>query len=118
MQRRGRLVALVAAVVAVGAAAAVVLLRGSSSAAAPRAAPTWKDVAPVFAAKCAGCHMVGGIAPFSLTSAQSAKAHAQSILMMTQVGQMPPWPPGPDSPAYVGSDRRILTAQEKDLIAR
>jgi mono/diheme cytochrome c family protein len=118
MQRRGRLVALVAAVVVVGAPAAVVLLRGSSSAAAPRAAPTWKDVAPVFAAKCAGCHTVGGIAPFPLTSASSAKAHAKEILMMTQLGQMPPWPPGPDSPAYVGSNRRILTAEEKDLVAR
>jgi mono/diheme cytochrome c family protein len=119
MQRRGRLVALVVAVLVVSGVIGAVFLRGSSSAAAPRAAaPTWKDVAPVFAAKCAGCHMTGGIAPFSLTSPRSAKAHAGAILAMTQRGLMPPWPPSADSPAYVGSERRILTAKEKDLIAR
>jgi hypothetical protein len=37
--------------------------------------------------------MSGGIAPFSLTSARSAKAHAAAILTMTQLGMMPPWPP-------------------------
>ena len=31
---------------------------------------------------------------------------------------MPPWMPGPDSPAYLGQSRRILTQGEKDLIAR
>src|SRR5262245_26333581 len=120
MQHRpGRLVALIAAAVAVSGIAAAVLLRGSSSAAAPRAAtPTWTHVAPIFASKCAGCHMTGGIAPFSIMSARSAKAHASSILMMTQLGLMPPWPPGKDSPPYIGSSRRILTAQEKDAIAR
>jgi hypothetical protein len=75
-------------------------------------------VAPLFAAKCAGCHTIGGIAPFSLTSARSAAAHAEAILAMTQRGAMPPWPPGPDSPPYVGAARRILTPGEKDMIAR
>ena len=31
---------------------------------------------------------------------------------------MPPWMPGRDSPPYLGQSRRILTAAEKDLIAR
>jgi hypothetical protein len=113
---------------AVGVAAAVVAgtvgtlaLHGSTSTAAPSrhvAAPTWADVAPIFATKCAGCHMTGGIAPFSLTSARPAKAHAPAILTMTQLGMMPPWPPGPDSPPFVGSERRILTAAQKSTIAR
>ncbi len=119
MQRRRGIVALVAAGVAGAGVAGIFLLRGSPSAAAPRtAAPTWNDVAPVFAAKCAGCHTTGGIAPFSITSPRSAAAHARQILMMTQLGLMPPWPPGKDSPAYRGSARRLLTAEEKDLIAR
>jgi predicted CxxxxCH...CXXCH cytochrome family protein len=119
-RRRGRLVALVVTVVVGAAVTGAFMLRGTSpSAAASRnATPAWTDVAPIFAAKCAGCHMTGGIAPFSITSARSAKAHAPAILMMTQLGLMPPWPPGKDSPAYVGSSRRILTAQERDVIAR
>ena len=97
------------------------VLRGSLSSAASSAGdrtPRWTEVAPIFAAKCAGCHTNGGIAPFSLTSARSAAAHAEAILAMTQRGAMPPWPPGADSPPYVGAERRILTAGEKGLIAR
>jgi len=82
------------------------------------AAPTWADVAPVFAEKCAGCHTPGGIAPFSLRNARSAAAHADAILVMTELGRMPPWMPGRDSPAYLGQSRRILAPAEKALIAR
>src|SRR5919199_1418652 len=80
-----------------------------------RSSPPPPDVAPLFAEKCAGCHTTGGIAPFSLTSARSAARHAQEILAMTQIGAMPPWPPGSDSPAYVGGTTRVLTPAEKDL---
>ena len=52
--------------------------------AAAKAPPTWKNVAPIFAEKCAGCHTKGGIAPFSLTTARSAQAYAGAILAMTQ----------------------------------
>jgi mono/diheme cytochrome c family protein len=82
------------------------------------AAPTWDAVAPIFAEKCAGCHTPGGIAPFSLRSARSAAAHADGILVMTQLGRMPPWMPGHDSPAYLDQSRRILTPAQKKLIAR
>src|SRR5262249_10509731 len=47
----------------------------------------------------------------------NAKAYARAILAMTQSGQMPPWMPGSDSPAILGSSRRILTSDEKFLIA-
>lgn len=80
-------------------------------------APTWDDVAPVFAAKCAGCHQSGGVAPFSLTSPLEAKAYAPAILQKTQSGQMPPWMPGSDSPPILGQSRRLLTPDEKFLIA-
>src|SRR5438445_8444959 len=81
-------------------------------------APTWADVAPIFAEKCAGCHTPGGIAPFSRRSARTAAAYANGILVMTRLGRMPPWMPGQDSPAYLGQSRRILTSAEKTLIAR
>jgi hypothetical protein len=90
--------------------------RGGAGASAA-VSPTWDDVAPVFAAKCAGCHQQGGVAPFSLTNALDAKAYAPLILKRTQSGQMPPWMPGRDSPPILGSSRRVLTADEKFLIA-
>jgi hypothetical protein len=79
---------------------------------------TFADVAPIFNSKCTGCHMPGGIAPFSLTSPKEARKHADLIKIMTQSGLMPPWPPGHDSRPFVGQRLRQLTAQEKQLIAR
>jgi hypothetical protein len=80
--------------------------------------PTYyRDVAPILDAKCASCHRLGGIAPFSLTSAQDAKAHAAGIVRMTKAGLMPPWMPGPDSAPLVGRDRRRLTAGELATLA-
>jgi hypothetical protein len=95
--------------------------RGAASpktASAIAAAPTFADVAPIFNKKCIGCHIQGGIAPFSLTSANEARAHAQLVKIMTQAGAMPPWPPASDSKPFVGQSSRRLTAGEKDLIAR
>jgi mono/diheme cytochrome c family protein len=95
--------------------AAFLFLAGPVHAAAP---PTYADVAPIFNSKCAGCHMPGGIAPFSLLDPKAAKAHAQLIKIMTHAGAMPPWPPSHDSKPFVGQEARQLTAQEKDLIAQ
>jgi mono/diheme cytochrome c family protein len=117
--KRSRLAFAVAAVAAV-AVVTVTIAAGSGGTpkAVPTAAPTWANVAPIFAEKCAGCHTPGGIAPFSLLSAQAAKAHANGILVMTKLGRMPPWMPGHDSPQYLGQSQRILTPAEKQLIAR
>lgn len=110
-----------ALLVLIAASAAVALsLDGAvvhRSYASPRTTVTWDGVAPLFASKCAGCHREGGIAPFSLTTAKSAHTFAQVILRMTQANEMPPWMPGPDSPAYLHQDQRILTPDEKALIA-
>ena len=105
-----------AAAIAVG-AVAIAAGAGDSRPDALAAGPTWRNVAPVFAEKCAGCHTPGGIAPFSLRNARTAAAHADAILVMTELGRMPPWMPGHDSPTYLGQARRILTPAEKKLIA-
>jgi mono/diheme cytochrome c family protein len=118
VQRR-RIGFALAAVVAIAAVVVAIAAGSSGTSSKPSAAaPTWAHVGPVFAQKCAGCHTPGGIAPFSLQSAKAAKAHATGILVMTQLGRMPPWMPGHDSPSYVGESSRILTPAEKKLIAR
>jgi mono/diheme cytochrome c family protein len=114
-----RLALALAAAAVVGVVAAFAFgSRDTSPVAAKASSPTWTDVAPIFAEKCAGCHMKGGIAPFSITTARSAAAYAGAIGAMTRLGKMPPWLPGHDSPAYLGQSRRILTPAEKSLIAR
>src|SRR3954469_5517422 len=81
--------------------------------------PTYnRDVAPILDAKGASCHRLGGIAPFSLTTAAQAKAHAAGIVRMTKAGAMPPWMPGPDSAEIVGRDARRLTSGELATLAQ
>jgi hypothetical protein len=72
---------------------------------------TWyRDIQPIVAANCAGCHVTGGIGPFDLTTYDNFKANA--ALASAEVGGhvMPPWMPGLDSPAIMGT-RRLTDAQ-------
>ncbi len=86
---------------------------------APAAAPSFqRDVAPILREKCTGCHQVGGIAPFSLQTAKQASKWAQAIGAAVDARVMPPWPPGPASPEYVGEDTRKLTAQQRSTLVR
>jgi hypothetical protein len=86
---------------------------------AAQSQPTYyRDVAPILDAKCASCHRLGGIAPFPLTTASDAKAHAAGIVRLTKAGVMPPWMPGADSAPIVGRDHRRLTASELQTLAR
>jgi hypothetical protein len=75
-----------------------------------------RDVAPVIAEKCAGCHRTGGIAPFPLETAKQISSRSALIGAAVQARIMPPWPPGKQSPAYVGQAARTLTAQQRAAI--
>ena len=75
-----------------------------------------RDVAPIIQQKCAGCHQIGGIAPFPLETAAQARSKAPLIAAAVQARVMPPWPPGNRSPAYVGEGERKLTATERATI--
>src|SRR3954467_8773204 len=97
-----------AAICSIGAAALVARAGGTAG-----SGPTYyRDVAPILDSKCASCHRLGGIAPFSLTTASAARQHAAGIVRMTKAGAMPPWMPGPDSAEIVGRDARRLTTSE------
>jgi mono/diheme cytochrome c family protein len=50
-----------------------------------------KDVAPIFQAKCQGCHQPNSIAPMSLITYQEARPWARSIRERVSTRQMPPW---------------------------
>jgi Copper type II ascorbate-dependent monooxygenase, C-terminal domain len=85
----------------------------------PSAAPSFqRDVAPILREKCTGCHQVGGIAPFSLETPRQAQKWAQAIGAAVAARIMPPWPPGPASPDYVGQETRQLTAGQRSTIVR
>jgi hypothetical protein len=75
-----------------------------------------RDVAPIIAEKCAGCHRTGGIAPFPLETARQISSRSALIGGAVQARIMPPWPPGPRSPAYAGQAARTLTAQQRATI--
>ncbi|MEO8796319.1 MAG: hypothetical protein ABI551_00410 [Polyangiaceae bacterium] len=50
-----------------------------------------KDVEPILQTHCQGCHVAGGIAPFTLTSYEDAKDSASEIVSATSKKIMPPW---------------------------
>lgn len=89
-----------------------------SSASGPAAAPAgptyYRDVKPILDAKCTGCHTEGGIAPFSLTTFEPAKAQAAAIKAAVSLGIMPPWPPAKGCTDY--EDDRSLSDDEIETI--
>jgi len=71
---------------------AVLVLAGSARAADAVKAPTFaKDVAPIFQAKCEGCHRPDNMAPMSLQTYEEARPWAKSIAQRVGGRQMPPW---------------------------
>jgi hypothetical protein len=63
---------------------------GSSSMSGP--APTWhRDIAPLVAERCSGCHHDGGISPFSLETYAQAKMWSPSFDAVLRNRTMPPF---------------------------
>jgi hypothetical protein len=97
----------------------VALLAGGSAEAGTAAAPSFtRDVAPIVREKCAGCHRLGGIAPFAFRTAHDVSSKATLIAAAVQERRMPPWPPGPKSARFTGQDRRTLSPAERDTLMR
>ncbi len=80
-------------------------------------APTFsKEVVRIFQNNCQTCHHPGDIAPFSLMTYESAQPWANSIRLMTQTRQMPPWKPTGGCGDF--ADVRGLTQEQIDTIGR
>jgi hypothetical protein len=88
--------------------------RNGGPSSAGTASPSFtRDVAPIVQQKCSGCHRTGGIAPFAFEDARDVSSRASLIAAVVQARVMPPWPPGPRSPAFAGQEERTLTARER-----
>src|SRR5215467_14566972 len=79
--------------------------------------PTFaEDVAPIMYQNCTGCHHVGGMAPFSLISYDTAAAHADEIRDAVAERVMPPWH-STDPHGSFSNDRR-LSDEDRNTILR
>jgi hypothetical protein len=83
-------------------------------------APTWhRDVAPIVAQHCTGCHVEGGIAPFTLTDYASAHVMATQMVSEIETGRMPPWAAETTDecqPRYDWANDIRLTESEKQTL--
>lgn len=87
---------------------------GSSNNPPPNGPTYYRDVKAILDAKCTGCHVEGGIAPFPLTTYADAKANKDGITGAISQGVMPPWPPAQGCTDYL--DDRSLTADQSAAI--
>lgn len=58
---------------------------------APDTATWFADVGPLVRTHCTGCHVAGGIAPFSLVERADVAAHGDEILVAVEGNVMPPF---------------------------
>lgn len=80
-------------------------------------APTYtRDVAPIVDSRCAGCHEVGGIAPFSLTTYDEVSLYADLVARSVADRLMPPAQPADGCATYTPDPS--LTQDEIDTITR
>jgi mono/diheme cytochrome c family protein len=87
----------------------------------PSDTTTWyQDVAPIVATHCMSCHQDGGIAPFSLTTYDSAYIYANQMNEAIAGGVMPPFSAADGSdctPTHGWKEDPRLTDDEKATIA-
>ncbi len=79
--------------------------------------PTFhRDIEPILAGQCVGCHQEGQPAPFALTTYAEVKRHAADIATVTLSRFMPPWLPVEGYGRF--ADERRLTAEQIAVIQR
>ena len=76
----------------------------------------YKDTKPILDARCANCHVPGGIAPFALVTFADVQEHAGAVKAAVADRTMPPWMPADGCNDYVND--RSLTEEQIDVIVR
>jgi hypothetical protein len=75
--------------------------------------PTWSSgVGQLVADKCTGCHVEGGIGPFTLTSYADAAPMAAAMANATGARRMPPWMPSSCGDCQTWEHDRSLTDEQ------
>ncbi len=88
---------------------------GRSDGGADAGVHTWyRDALPIVQARCQGCHVAGGIAPFALTTYAEARDKHQAIAAAVASRSMPPWHPSEGCQTFKGSRR--LSQREVDTL--
>lgn len=73
--------------------------------------PNWaEDIAPILYTNCTGCHIKGGIAPFSLVGYKAATDYSIAVKSAVQKRSMPPWPANPEYQRY--AHEKLLSNEE------
>ena len=71
---------------------------------------TWnKDIEPIVAARCAGCHVAGGIAPILFDTYALGLKWKDAMRAAVETRRMPPYLAGPGCAAYVDDQRLTQT---------
>ena len=74
-----------------------------------------RDIAPILARHCTGCHSEGGVGPMSLTSYRDIRPWGAAVRREVLERRMPPWQPEEGLASLVGA--RLLSAREMDVLA-
>ena len=72
------------------------------------------DIRAIIQEKCAGCHVIGGVAPFPLDSYENVHSVAAAALFSVKSGAMPPWPPTKGYSRFTHS--RALSEEDKQAL--
>jgi len=75
-----------------------------------------QDIAPIIHENCSGCHHKKGAGPFSLINYEDVFAKAKTIVEVTQVRYMPPWPADPSYRHF--KEEKYLSQDQINLIQK
>ncbi|EDM75883.1 hypothetical protein PPSIR1_08212 [Plesiocystis pacifica SIR-1] len=74
----------------------------------------YRDVQPIIAAECGGCHQAGGLGPMELSTYEQLVNFAELVDESIRAGSMPPWQPDPDCRSFAGERR--MSEEDKQTV--